>query len=391
MRTLFIGSTVGNSGKTMITIGLAPALQDNGYKVGFFKPLGKQPTTVGGKVVDADAQFLKEALHLAEPLDQICPVVVTQDLFFRALRGEVTDARSRIQKAFEAVSAGKDVLLMGGAGTLADGGFLGVPTVGLIKEFKAPVLLVDPHQNETCIDGILMAREILGDMLMGVVLNRVTPQGLPEVEQVVVPFLASKGIEVLGVIPLDRLLDAVTVRQMVEILDGRVVCGEKALDEFVERFSVGAMDTGAALGYFQRLPNKAVITGGNRADIQLAALETSTRCLVLTGDQMPNQIIIARAREAGVPIVVVSHDTLTTVEKLEAVLGRIRIREAPKVRRAQETPARTSELPPDHPEAGSEVGLRCDGRRAAGLPQRDRLRGTLRNSGSSTRRLFLRS
>jgi BioD-like phosphotransacetylase family protein len=100
MRTLFIGSTVGNSGKTMITIGLAPALQDNGYKVGFFKPLGKQPTTVGGKVVDADAQFLKEALHLAEPLEQICPVVVTQDLFFRALRGEVTDARSRIQKAF---------------------------------------------------------------------------------------------------------------------------------------------------------------------------------------------------------------------------------------------------------------------------------------------------
>jgi BioD-like phosphotransacetylase family protein len=181
-----------------------------------------------------------------------------------------------------------------------------------------------------------MAREMLGDGLMGVVLNRVTPQALPEVEQIVVPYLAAKGIEVLGVIPLDRLLDAVTVRQLVEILQGKVVCGEAALDEFVERFSVGAMDTGAALGYFQRLPNKAVITGGNRADIQLAALETSTRCLVLTGDQMPNQIIIARAREAGVPIVVVSHDTLTTVEKLESVLGRIRIREAPKVRRAQE-------------------------------------------------------
>jgi len=336
MRTLFIGSTVGNSGKTMITIGLAPALQENGYKVGFFKPLGKQPTTLGGKVVDADAQFLKEALHLAEPLDQICPLVVTQDLFFRALRGEAGDARGRIRQAFEAVSAGKDVLLMGGAGTLADGSFLGIPTLSLVREYKAPVLLVDSYQNEVCIDCILMAHEILGDMLMGVVLNRVTAQGLPEAEQVIVPFLASKGIEVLGVVPLDRLLDAVTVRQMVEILNGKVVCGEAALDEFVERFSVGAMDTGAALSYFQRLPNKAVITGGNRADIQLAALETSTRCLVLTGDQMPNQIIIARAREAGIPIVVVSYDTLTTVEKLEAVLGRIRIRETPKVRRAQE-------------------------------------------------------
>jgi len=336
MRTLFIGSTVGNSGKTMITIGLAPALQENGYKVGYFKPLGKQPTMVGGKVVDSDAQFLKEALHLAEPLEHICPVVVTQDLFFRALHGDAGDVRSRIQKAFDVVSAGKDVLLMGGAGTLADGGFLGVPTLSLVKDYKAPVLLVDPYHNEVCIDYILMAREILGDTLMGVVLNRVTSQSLPEVEQIVVPFLASKGIEVLGVIPLDRLLDAVTVRQLVEILQGKVICGEAALDEFVERFSVGAMDTGAALGYFQRLPNKAVITGGNRADIQLAALETSTRCLVLTGDQMPNQIIIARAREAGIPIVVVSYDTLTTVEKLEAVLGRIRIREAPKVRRAQE-------------------------------------------------------
>jgi uncharacterized protein len=336
MRTLFIGSTVGNSGKTMITIGLAPVLQESGYKVGVIKPLGKQPTMVGGKVVDADAQFLKEALHLAEPLEQICPVVVTQDLLFKALHGDVGDVRARIQKAFEAVSAGKDVVLMGGAGTLADGGFLGIPTLRLIKEFRAPVLLVDPYNNEVCIDCILMAREALGDLLMGVVLNRVSPQAIAEVEQIVVPFLAAKGIEVLGVIPLDRLLDSITVRQLVEILQGKVVCGESALDEFVERFSVGAMDTGAALGYFQRLPNKAVITGGNRADIQLAALETSTRCLVLTGDQMPNQIIVARAREAGVPIVVVSHDTLTTVEKLESVLGRIRIREAPKVRRAQE-------------------------------------------------------
>jgi BioD-like phosphotransacetylase family protein len=336
MRTLFIGSTVGNSGKTMITIGLAPVLQEHGYKVGFFKPLGKQPTTVGGKVVDADAQFLKEALHLAEPLDQICPVVLNQDLFIRALRGDAGDVRGRIQKAFEAVSAGKDVLLIGGAGTLADGGFLGVPTLSLIKDFKSPVLLIDPYQNEACIDCVLMAKEILGDSLMGVVLNRVPPQAMPEMEQVIVPFLVAKGVEVLGVAPLDRLLDSITVRQLVEVLDGKVICGQDSLDEFVERFSVGAMDTDAALGYFQRLPNKAVITGGNRTDIQLAALETSTRCLVLTGDQAPNQIITTRAREAGIPIVVVPTDTLATVEKLEKVLGRIRIREAQKVRRAQE-------------------------------------------------------
>jgi BioD-like phosphotransacetylase family protein len=336
MHTLFIGSMVGNSGKTLITVGLGLALKESGYTVGYFKPLGKQPTVVNGKTVDADAQFLKGILQLAEPLEQICPVVLTQDLVARALRGEVPDLRAQIQQAFEAIAAGKDVTLIGGAGSLAEGAFLGISGTRLAKEFRSPLLLVDVYTTEACLDSILTAREALGERLLGVVLNRVMPPSLPEVEQMVVPFLVAKGVEVLGVLPLDRVLDAVTVRQMTELLDGKVICAHERLDEFVERFSVGAMDVDAALGYFRKLPNKAVITGGQRADIQLAALETSTKCLVLTGDQMPNEIIISRAREVGVPIISVHYDTYTTVEKLEAVLGRIRIREEPKVRRARE-------------------------------------------------------
>jgi len=336
MQKLFIGSTAGNSGKSLLTVGLGLALKESGYRIGYFKPLGKLPTMVEGKVVDGDSQFIKGILQLAEPLDQICPVVLTQDLFTRGLRGETAELRPRIQKAFEAVSAGKDLVIIGGAGSLSDGAFLGISGTRLAKEFRAPVILIDPYTNEVCLDCIMTAKEALGDHLIGVVLNRVPPQSLPEVEQMVVPFLVSKGVEVLGVLPLDKVLDAVTVRQMVEILDGKVLCAPEKLDEFVERFSVGAMDVDAALGYFRKLPNKAVITGGNRADIQLAALETSTKCLVLTGDQTPNDIIVTRARELGVPIVLVHHDTLATVEKLESVLGRIRIREDRKVQRARE-------------------------------------------------------
>ncbi|HEX9898258.1 MAG TPA: AAA family ATPase, partial [Candidatus Methylomirabilis sp.] len=114
MHTLFIGSTAGNSGKTMITVGLGLALKESGYKVGYLKPLGKMPTTSNGKVVDADAQFLKGVLQLTEPLEQICPVVLTQDLVARGLRGEMGDLSSKIQQAYEVVSAGKDVVLIGG-------------------------------------------------------------------------------------------------------------------------------------------------------------------------------------------------------------------------------------------------------------------------------------
>ena len=54
--------------------------------------------------------------------------------------------------------------------------------------------------------------------------------------------------------------------------------------------------------YFRRKPNKAVITGGDRADIQLAALETSTRCLILTGNLYPSPAVLNRAEELCVPV-----------------------------------------------------------------------------------------
>lgn len=335
MRALYIGSTEGISGKTMVTIGLASALRASGYSVGYLKPLGKQPIPVGGATLDADAQFLKEILDLPDDARDLCPVVMTPDVYLRGLRGEAGDVLGRIRAAFDRLSVGRDVLLLGGSGTLADGAFLGVPALRLSQEFDAPVLLVDPYRAEACVDCVLLAKELLGERLLGVVINRIPPQGLPEVEEAAIPFLAAKGIEVLGAIPQDRHLDAITVRQLVEVLDGKVVCGTESMDAFVERFSVGAMDADAALGYFQRIPHKAVITGGHRTDIQLAALATSTTCLVLTGDQMPNQIITARARDAGIPIVCVSTDTLATVEKLQAVMGKIRIREQSKVERAQ--------------------------------------------------------
>jgi hypothetical protein len=79
-----------------------------------------------------------------------------------------------------------------------------------------------------------------------------------------------------------------------------------------------------------------VVTGGYRTDIQLAALETDTVCLVLTGGVSPNEIILARAREKGVAVLTVPDDTMSAVERFERLLGRLRIREPEKIRRGVE-------------------------------------------------------
>jgi hypothetical protein len=108
------------------------------------------------------------------------------------------------------------------------------------------------------------------------------------------------------------------------------------VDELVEHLMVGAMSVESALSYFRRKPNKAVITGGDRPDIQLAALETSTKCVILTGNLHPSPIILGRAEEVGVPMVLVRQDTLTAVEVIERFFGKTRFHLEKKVRRFDE-------------------------------------------------------
>ena len=74
----------------------------------------------------------------------------------------------------------------------------------------------------------------------------------------------------------------------------------------------------------------AVVTGADRTDIQLAALEASTQCLILTGVGEPLPQLLSRAEELEVPVLKVEHDTLTTVETIEAAFGHVNLHEAVK-------------------------------------------------------------
>lgn len=150
------------------------------------------------------------------------------------------------------------------------------------------------------------------------------------------PFLEKSGIAIFGVFPKDSLLESIAIRQLVEILNGRVLCCEDRLDDLVENFSIGAMDVDSALSYFSRIPNKAVITGAHRSDIQLAAMETSTKCIILTGGLYTNDVVIGKAQSKGIPIISVAEDTFTAIDRIEAAMGKARIREKRKIERTKE-------------------------------------------------------
>lgn len=330
---LYVASTSGYSGKTLIALALSRIWTGAGMSVGYVKPLGKIPVMEKGKVVDGDALFLSKELGLSGPPEDVCPVVITQDLATAAYRREPLHLREQVRAAVEKAAARADVLLLGGAANLGDGFFLGLSPVDLISSLDCRVLLVDRFEGEKSMDQILWAADILRDRLLGVVLNRVVRSEEPFVREVVRPYFEAGGIRVFGVLPIDPVMQSISVGALAEGLQASVESGSDRMDTMIERFCVGAMDVEGALRVFRRIPRKAVFTGGMRSDIQFAALETDTRCLVLTGGVAPNDRVRHRAEETGVPVLVVKEDTMTAVERFEQLLGRLRIREREKIER----------------------------------------------------------
>jgi hypothetical protein len=128
----------------------------------------------------------------------------------------------------------------------------------------------------------------------------------------------------------------VSVREIAQQLGAKVVCRSDRLDLMVESLSIGAMNVNSALEYFRQGRNMAVITGGGRTDLQLAALETSTNCLILTGHVPPQPLVLSRAEDLEIPILSVDLDTLTTVEIVDQTFGKVRLQESIKVECIQE-------------------------------------------------------
>ena len=166
---------------------------------------------------------------------------------------------------------------------------------------------------------IAAAAKSLGGDLTGVIINGVTLHRRMAVEQVV-SVLRSAGTPVLGAIPEDREMLALTVRQVAEYLGGRWIQEPEDAAAWVDRFLIGGniMDSGP--NYFGRYPNQAVITRSGRPDIQMACLASDTKCLVLTGGEEPTEYIRVEARQRSAAVLLVPGSTLEVAESLAGLL-----------------------------------------------------------------------
>jgi uncharacterized protein len=331
-RHLLIGSLTAHSGKSAAVLGLSPQVLDRGIAFAYGKPLSINLDSAAATLlpsVDLDVQFIVSALNLTQ--QQIVPSFLTVNGIDIQHQLQAADYRAASSGLSYSLEKDYDLVLFEGPSNLAEGQLFGFSLLQQAEQLEATVLLVARCQSLAVVDDLLLAQAHLGDRLGGVILNDVPEKLSKSVIDFIAPFLEQHNIPVFGQIPSHPLLRSISVREMVEQLDAEVLCCSDRLNLMVEQLSIGAMNVNSALRYFNRANNMAVVTGGDRTDIQLAALESSTNCLILTGHFSPNSIVLNRAEDLEVPVLSVDLDTLTTVELVDKAFSSARFSETIKV------------------------------------------------------------
>jgi uncharacterized protein len=273
---LYVVAVEKGAGKTAVCAGLAVNLLNSGRKVAYEK---LQPGGVTG--TDNDAGFMKKIAGLADG------------------------------------SKGADIVLAEAAAGLKANDSASKSVYKAAKDAKAKVVAVEAYSDKA--PDYTDAYKGFGESLLGVIINKVPQSQLKRVKEEAAQRFTGAGIKVLGVIPENRVLLAITVGELAGAIEGTIISNPEKSGELIENYMLGAMVVDSGLNYFERKNNKAAVVRQDRPDMQLAALETSTACLVLSGSKNPPIYnVLNKAAGKNIPIISTGtavNDIVTDIEK----------------------------------------------------------------------------
>ncbi len=319
MKAIFFSGKAGG-GKTATALGLGLKFKEKGLKVSYFKPIGFQRGLV--KKDDDDVMLMREVFSLPFSGKTLSPVNVNDHYLTPRFIQKAQELHPRIEKAFNQCSEGYDVVLIDGSIEPHVGHNQNLCDYNLAAMLNAVALPVIKADDDFDLDQNLLYLDLWkskGIPVLGCVFNNIATTQWNKSNSVYKPLVEGKGYEVLGVIPKKVEISAPTVAEFYDVLNGDVLSAPENMNRIVEEVVVGTMTIESALGYLRRAPNKALITGGDRSDMALTALETSTSVIILTGGLYPDLQVLSQAEEKGVPVILVHEDTYSTIEHLQSI------------------------------------------------------------------------
>ncbi|MCK5072429.1 MAG: AAA family ATPase [Bacteriovoracaceae bacterium] len=321
MKKIIFASIEENVGKTSIILSLARTM---GKKCAYLKPFGDRMRYRKKKLWDYDSELINKTLELG-----LEPEHMTLGFEHAKLRYKYDEKslQEKINQMCLTFEKNNDVLFLEGANTLSYGASVGMNSLRIAKITDSQLIIVLTGNTDKVQDDLTFIRHNIvesGVNFAGVIINKINDIDEFQCESVT-QYIKDLGIKVYGLLPNEKKLSTMSMRQIGDALTATTITAPNHLDNNIENIYIGSMSLNEVFKkeYLQK-DNKLMITSGDRSDIILAAIESKSKGIVLTNNILPPPNIISRAGECNIPILLAGEDTYSVankIDKLDALMG----------------------------------------------------------------------
>ena len=160
----------------------------------------------------------------------------------------------------------------------------------------------------------------LGDRFASLVLSKTPPKRVEPLRTDV----QTAGVNLVAVVPEDRLLAAPVLRDVATALSASVEHFNNGTGlQLLDRPVIATISADPGQAHFARYDASAVIVRSDKPDLQLAALNAGATCLIVTGGLPILSYVLDRAEEDEIPLLRTGLDTITTVNAIEDLFAAV--------------------------------------------------------------------
>lgn len=326
---IYVATIEPNSGKSIVVLGLMRMLLGKIAKVGYFRPIIDDLETG-----EMDNHISTVLSHFEIDINYKKTYAFTRnqvlDLYNQGKSGEVID---EIIKKYKYLEEQFDFVLVEGTDFSHENSSIELDLNILIsKNLGLPVIIVmqgDKKELKEIADSVQLAYDTFRNdvNVLSIMTNKVDTNDISALKKSLQERVNNTDITV---IPKIHSLSSPTVKEVVKLLDGKVLFGKDMLNNPIDSFSVGAMQL---RNYITHLKDNAlVITPGDRADIILGALQANVSKnypkisgIILSGSLIPEEPILKLIEGLSgiVPIISVNDGTYSVTNKIGSIKSRI--------------------------------------------------------------------
>ncbi|MBD3255762.1 MAG: AAA family ATPase [Candidatus Lokiarchaeota archaeon] len=324
VKPIYLCSLRGRVGKTFLSIGIIRKLQNEGKNVAYFKPIGIPKGAFTNKA-DVDVGFIQNTVISSDiPYDLHSPVSIPDCYYVDLIDSAQKETNlQKIRDAYDKIVKDMDYVVIEGNPTIKKYIRVGLDDISIAEALDINELVfIETESSDKCIDNLFFTLKYFKFRkinIKGVIFNKIDYDYQARIEELQENHIKRYGIPILGVIGKSIELLAPRVSEMMYAIGGELLneAASAGLDNIVETYVIGAMNAQAALKYLRQVKRAAVITGGDRTDLALAALNQDVSALILTGFIQPDIKVISAANSIGIPIILSPSDTYTTIRNME--------------------------------------------------------------------------